>query len=163
MFRFIKKLFFSFTWFSFQTWFHDADYVLYYPQMYVFSFHIFLFSYITLLYQFLRRDIERMLTFPYSYNWQQQFNNKMNEKRSQEYRMDPEYVTEQINSHMYSGASFETILLFDFCTISKTLICFSLIKYFSNNHKRYSRHLQMSILYWVAPIKVYLTIIYKSL
>ena len=39
-----------------------------------------------------------MLTLPYSYNWQQ-FKNKMNEKRPQEYRsMDPEYVTGQVNS-----------------------------------------------------------------
>ena len=42
--------------------------------------------------------IETMLTFPYSYNWQK-LNNKMNEKRSQEYqRINPEYVTGQINS-----------------------------------------------------------------
>ena len=41
-----------------------------------------------------------MLTFPYSYNWQK-FNNKMNEKRSQEYQsMDPEYVTGQIISRV---------------------------------------------------------------
>ena len=42
-----------------------------------------------------------MLTLPYSYNWQK-FNNKMNEKRSQEYQsMGPEYVvTGQINSHV---------------------------------------------------------------
>ena len=40
--------------------------------------------------------IKTMLTLPYSYNWQK-FNNKMNEKRSQEYQpMDPEYVTAQI-------------------------------------------------------------------
>ena len=39
-----------------------------------------------------------MLTFPYSYNWQK-FNNKMNERRSQEYQsMNPEHVTGQINS-----------------------------------------------------------------
>ena len=41
-------------------------------------------------------NIETMLTFPYSYNWQ-----KLNEKRSQEYQiMDPEYVTGQINSRI---------------------------------------------------------------
>ena len=42
-----------------------------------------------------------MLTLPYSYNWQK-FNNKMNEKRSQEYQsMGPEYVvTGQINSRV---------------------------------------------------------------
>ena len=40
-----------------------------------------------------------MLTLPCSYNLQK-FNNKMNEKRSQEYqRMDPEYVvTWQVNN-----------------------------------------------------------------
>ena len=68
----------------------------------------------------MERDIGRMLTLPYSYNWQQHFNNKMNKKRSQEYQnMDPEYVTEQINSR--AGASFETILPFDFCTVWKNL------------------------------------------
>ena len=41
-----------------------------YPEMSVFSFHIFVF-----LYQFLT-----MLTLPYPYNWQK-FNNKMNEKK----------------------------------------------------------------------------------
>ena len=41
-----------------------------------------------------------MLTLPYSYNWQK-FNNKMNEKRSQDYQsMGPEYVTRQINSRI---------------------------------------------------------------
>ena len=41
-----------------------------------------------------------MLTIPYSYNWQK-FNNKMNEKGSQEYQsMDSENVTWQINSHI---------------------------------------------------------------
>ena len=69
--------------------------------------------------------------------------NKMNEKGNQEYQsMDPEYVTE-----LYSGASFETILLFDFCTVSKILICFSLIKRFPNDYKRYSSHLQVLILH----------------
>ena len=54
------------------------------------------------------------------------------------------------------------ILLFDFCTVSKFLICFSVIKRFPNDRKKYSSHLQVLILYRVAPIKVYLTI-YKSL
>ena len=41
-----------------------------------------------------------MLAFPYSYNWQK-FNNKINEKRSQEYQnMDPDYVTGQISSRI---------------------------------------------------------------
>ena len=35
-----------------------------------------------------KRNIEIMLTLPYSYNWQK-FNNKMNEKRSQEYQYGP--------------------------------------------------------------------------
>ena len=39
-------------------------------------------------------------------------NNKMNEKRSQEYQsMDPEYVTGQINSHIL------TLLLIRFCCL----------------------------------------------
>ena len=43
-------------------------------------------------------NMEAMLTFPYSYNCQK-FNNKMNEKRSEEFQsMDTEYVTGQINS-----------------------------------------------------------------
>ena len=41
-----------------------------------------------------------MLTLPYPYIWQK-FNNKMNEKRRQEYQsMDPDYVTWQINSRI---------------------------------------------------------------
>ena len=125
--------------------------------MSVFSFHTFLF-YIILVSK--KWNIETILTLPYSYNWQK-FNNKMNEKRSQKYQsMDPEYVTGQINSH--SGASFDTILLFNFCTALKILICFSLTKHFPKDHKRYSSHLQVSVLHQVAPIKVYLTI-YESL
>ena len=54
------------------------------------------------------------------------------------------------------GASFETILLFDFCTVSKILICFSLRKCFPSDYKRYSSHLQVSILHRVAPIKAFL-------
>ena len=69
--------------------------------------------------------------------------------------MDHEYVTGQISSHILE--LFE-ILFFDFCTVSKILTCFSLIKRFPNEHKRYSSHLQVSTLYGVAPIKVYLTI-----
>ena len=33
---------------NFQTWFHNADHLLYYRQLPVFSFHTFLFSYISL-------------------------------------------------------------------------------------------------------------------
>ena len=65
--------------------------------------------------------------------------------------MGPEYVAE---------ASFEMVLPFDFCTVSIILICF--IKHFPNDHRRYSSHLQVWILYQVAPVKVYLTI-YESL
>ena len=47
-----------------------------------------------------KRNIETMLTIPYS-NHCQKFNNKMNEKGRQEYRsMDPEYVTGPINSRI---------------------------------------------------------------
>ena len=46
-------------------------------------------------------NIETILTFPYSYNWQKFNNHKMNEKRSQEYQSaNPEYVTGQINSRI---------------------------------------------------------------
>ena len=59
------------------------------------------------------------------------------EKKSHKYQsMGPEYVT---------GASFEMILPFDFCTVLKILICYSLIKHFPNDHKRYSSHLQVSL------------------
>ena len=41
-----------------------------------------------------------MLTVPYSYNWEK-FNNKMDEKRSQQYQsMGPEYITGEINSRI---------------------------------------------------------------
>ena len=60
-----------------------------------FSFHTFCCSLVSVS---KKRNIETMLTVSYSYNWQK-FNNKMNEKRSQEYEsMDPEYVTGSINS-----------------------------------------------------------------
>ena len=99
-----------------------------------------------------KRNIEKMLAFPYSYNWKNF--HKINEKRSQEYKMmDPEYVTGQTDSRI--GASFETISSFDFCTFSKILICFSLIKRFLNDHRRFSSHFQVSILHRVAPIKVF--------
>ena len=55
-----------------------------------FPFHTFCCSLVSVS---KKRNIETMLTVPYSYNWQK-FNNKTNEKRSQEYEsMDPEYVT----------------------------------------------------------------------
>ena len=65
--------------------------------------------------------------------------------------MGTEYVTEQINSRI-----LELILPLDFYTVWKILICCNLIKRFTSNHKRYSSHLQWSILHRVAPIKVYL-------
>ena len=48
---------------------------------------------------------------------------------------------------------FHLIKKFDFCTVSKILTWFSLIMRFLNNHKRYSSHLQVSILHQVAPTK----------
>ena len=70
--------------------------------------------------------------------------------------MGPEYVSTQINSHILQ------LLLGQFCqmifTPSQMLICFSLIKHFSNNHKRYPGDLQVSMLYRVAFKKFYLTI-----
>ena len=54
----------------------------------------------------------------------QNFNKKMNEKRSQEYKsMDLEYLTGLLRRFWFFD--------FDSCTASKILICFSLIKHFS--------------------------------
>ena len=79
--------------------------------------------------------------------------------------MDPEYVTGQINSRIlelllrqFCCLIFAPSRMFDFCTVSKILICFNLMRRFPNDHKRYSSHLQVSILHRVARIKVYLTI-----
>ena len=59
-------------------------------------FILFLFSYI----RFWETEHRNNVNPSYSYNWQK-FNNKMNEKRTQEYHsMDPEYVTGQNNSHI---------------------------------------------------------------
>ena len=52
-----------------------------------------------------------MLILPYSYNCQK-FSKKRNEKRGQEYQsLDPEYVPEQINSHILE------LLLRRFCCL----------------------------------------------
>ena len=53
MFGIIKKLFLSFT--QFQTWFHSADHLLYYPQLSVFSFH----TIFVLLYHSLRNGTQK--------------------------------------------------------------------------------------------------------
>ena len=90
-------------------------------------------------------NIETMLTFPYSYNLTNVNNNKMNEKRSQEYQsMDPQYVTGQINSCILE------LLLRQFCCLIFAP------SHFPNNYKRYSSHLQVLILHEMAPIKVLL-------
>ena len=68
-----------------------------------------------------------------------------------------EYVTGQINSRILE-LLLRQILKFDFCIVSKILICFSPIKRFLNDFKSYSSHLQVLILNRVAPIKVYLAI-----
>ena len=73
----IKKVFLFFTRFSN---FHDADHLLYYSPMSVFSFHTFLIPVSK------TRDIERMLTLLYQYKWQKF--NEMNEKRSLEYQCE---------------------------------------------------------------------------
>ena len=78
-------------------------------------------------------------------------NHKMNEKLSHEYQSRAEHVTGQINSH-----TLELLLRpFDFCIVSKILICFSQIKHFPSGYKRYPSNLQVSILHRVAPIKVF--------
>ena len=64
-----------------------------------------------------------------------------------------EYVTGQVNS------SILELLLRRFCCL---ILHHLTVSFFPNDHKRYSSHVQVSILYRVAPIKVYLTI-YKSL
>ena len=68
--------------------------LLFYPQISVFSFH----TYFVLFYQFLKTlTLKKMLALPFSHNWQKS-NNKVNEKRSQEYQnVDPGYITGQIN------------------------------------------------------------------
>ena len=68
--------------------------------------------------------------------------------------MDPEYVTGQMNSYILENLLRQ--LCCDFWTVSKILICFSLIKRFLNDNKRYSMRLEMSILHQVAPIEVFL-------
>ena len=80
----------------FQTWFHNADHLLYYPQMSALSFHTFS----VLSYQFLRNRTWKVLTLPYSCSWQN-FNNKMNEIKKPEVSecRHPEYAR-QINSRI---------------------------------------------------------------
>ena len=83
----------------------------------------------------------KVLTLPYSYNLQM-FNNKMNEKKNSgvsEYE-HPGYVIVVFWSFLWD----DFIVLFDFCTVLKILICFSLIKRFPNDRKRYSSRLQVS-------------------
>ena len=117
-------------------WLDNADQLLYYPQMSI-LFSCFFCSVISVS---KKRNIETMLTLPYSYNWEK-FNNKMNEKSSQEYQsMDPEYVNRKINSRI-PQLLFRWFCCCDFCTVLKILICFSLIKHFPKDHKRYSSHL----------------------
>ena len=81
-----------------------------------------------------------MLTFPI-YTNDKSSKTKWMKKEARSIWVDPEYVTGQINSHIQE--LLFKMILFDFCTISKILICFSLIKRFSNNHERYFSHLYM--------------------
>ena len=66
--------------------------------------------------------------------------------------MDPEYVTGQINSRILER------LLRKFCCLifAPNLNMLSQTKLFPNDYKRYSRHLQVSLLHRMAPIKVFL-------
>ena len=74
--------------------------------------------------------------------------------------MIPEYVTGEINSCILELLLKQSS--FDFCTVSKILICFGLIKHLTNDHKRYSSHSQVLVLHQATPIKVYLTV-YESI
>ena len=106
MFCLIKTLFLSFTRFSNLTSWYRSFTVLSTDVCVLISYY-----FCSLITVSKKWNIETMLTFPYSYNWQK-FNNKMNEKRSQEYQsMDPEYVTGQINSCILE------LLLRQFCLI----------------------------------------------
>ena len=77
---------------DFQTWFHDTDNLVYYPQMLVFSF----LTFVAVSYPVSKeQDKERILTLPNSYKCQKF--NKMNEKRSLEYQsVGAEYATGKI-------------------------------------------------------------------
>ena len=80
-----------------------------YSQVSVFSFYASFFSYIS------SEEREHRNNVNPSYNWKK-FNNKMNEKRSQEYQsMDPEYVTEQINSHILELLLDDFVVWFFHC------------------------------------------------
>ena len=104
-----------------------------------------------LLYQSLKkRNIDTMWTF-------QKFNNKINEKRIQKHQsMIPNMSMGKLIVVFWSF--FWNNFVIRFCIVLKIWICFSLIKSFPNNHERYSSHLKKSILHWVAPKKVYITI-----
>ena len=76
--------------------------------MSMFSFHTFLFSYVSLLKMEHRNNANLFLFIQLG----KVNNNKMNEKRSHEYRSrDPEYVTGQINSRILE------LLLRQFCCL----------------------------------------------
>ena len=102
-----------------------------------------------------KKNIEKILNLPYLYNWKK-FINKMNEKKKpgvSEYG-DPEYVTREINIHI-----LKFLLRQFYCLIfappwkSKYALVWKSV--FPTTNKRYSSHLEMSILHRVAPIKVY--------
>ena len=106
MFGLIKKLFLSFTRFSNLIFQGRSFTVLSSDPCVLISYF---FCSLTSVSK--KQDIETMLTFPYSYNWQK-FNNKMNEKRSQEYQsMNPEYGTGKINRRILE------LLLRRFCCL----------------------------------------------
>ena len=104
--------------------------------------HFILFLFSTLVSLSKKWNIETMLSFFYLYHLQK-FEQPQNEWKKKpgvsEYGSG---ICNWANYKLCFGTSFETILLFDFCTVSKILICFSLIKRFSNDYKRYSSHLR---------------------
>ena len=103
------------------------------------NFILFLFS--TLVSVSNKWNVETILTFPYSYNWQK-FEQPQNKwKKNLGVSEYGPWICNWANHSLYSWTSFEMILLFDFCTASKILICFGLIKRFPDNYKTYSTHL----------------------
>ena len=154
MFRIIKKLFLSFTQFSILLSYRRSFTVLSTDVCVLISYY---FSFLISVSK--KWNIEAMLTLPYSYKSKSSTTKWMKKEASSIRVWTLNMLLGKLVVVFRSLSSDDFV---DFCTVSKILICFSLIKRFANNHKRYSSHLQVLILHRVAHIKVYLTI-YESL